>query len=70
LLVDAAAKTHRRLPERCVGCGQCVLACTPRALTMEPTPDYRPPYRNWFSMIAHMVPKFLSTSWHVRNQRR
>ncbi len=69
LVVDAVAKSHRRLTERCVGCGQCVLACNPRALGMQPSPDYRPPYRNWFSMIAHLAPKFLATSWQVYRQR-
>ena len=70
LVVDVSGKTHRRLPERCVGCGQCVVACEGRgALRMEPTPEYRPPYRNWFSMIAHIVPKFLATSRLVRKQR-
>lgn len=70
LVVDVAGKTHRRLPERCVGCGQCVVACdTRRALVMEPTPEYRPPYRNWFSMIAHIVPKFLATGLRVRRER-
>jgi Pyruvate/2-oxoacid:ferredoxin oxidoreductase delta subunit len=55
---------------RCVGCGLCSLACDARhALTMEPVPDYRIPYRSWFSLIARAVPGMLRTSWNVWRQR-
>ena len=71
LIVDVQGKTHRRLGERCVGCGQCLLACEPqRALSMVPAPEYRPPYRSWFSFIAHAAPGFFATSWQVQRQRK
>jgi ferredoxin len=63
--------TFRHLRERCVGCGQCVLACDARrALTMEPVRPYRTPFRNWPSLLAHAAPGFLLTSWNVWRQRR
>jgi hypothetical protein len=36
---------------------------------MEPVPDYRLPYRSWFSLIARAAPGMLRTSWRVWRQR-
>ena len=70
MVVDTRQKTHRHLRERCIGCGLCVLAChQQRALVMEPVPHYRPPYRSWFSLIAHSAPGTLMTFWKLWRQR-
>ncbi|MBU4273759.1 MAG: 4Fe-4S binding protein [Planctomycetes bacterium] len=61
--------SYRHMAERCIGCGLCVLACDQqRALTMTPAAGYRPPYRNWFSLIAHSIPGLLLTSWKLRRR--
>jgi Pyruvate/2-oxoacid:ferredoxin oxidoreductase delta subunit len=71
IVVDTQQKTHRHLRERCIGCGLCVLACQrQRALVMEPVPDYKLPYRSWYSLIAHSMPGALQTSWKLWRQRR
>ncbi len=71
IVVDAQQKTYRHLPERCIGCGLCSLACEKQhALTMEPVPDYRLPYRSWFSLITRSAPGVLRTSWKLWRQRR
>ena len=71
LIVDVPGKTHRRLAERCIGCGQCLLACEPkRALSMVPAPEYRPPYRSWLSLVAHAMPGFFATTWQVARERK
>jgi Pyruvate/2-oxoacid:ferredoxin oxidoreductase delta subunit len=71
IAVDTKQKAYRHLRERCIGCGLCVLACErQRALTMEAVPNYKLPYRSWFSLIAHSMPGMLRTSFKLWRQRR
>lgn len=71
IVVDTQQKTYQHLRERCIGCGLCVLACDKqRALVMEPVPDYKLPYRSWYSMIAHGIPGTLMTSWKLWRERK
>jgi MinD superfamily P-loop ATPase len=71
IIVDTQQKKYTHLTERCIGCGLCAVACDGRfALAMEPVPDYRLPYRSWFSLIAHALSGTLMTNWKVAKQRR
>jgi len=68
---DPRQKTRRYLPERCIGCGLCVLACDRKqAITMDAVPDYQLPYRSSFSLLAHSLPGFVKTAWRVWRERR
>ncbi len=70
LVIDVQQKTRVYQRERCVGCGLCVVACGDRqAIAMEPVPDYKLPYRSWFSMIASSAPKMLKNVWDVWRKR-
>jgi len=71
LVVDMRQKTHQRLPERCIGCGLCTLACDQRhALAMEAVSNPPSAYRNWLSLFAHAIPGTLWNSWKLWRQRR
>ena len=71
LVVDTQNKKHEHLRPQCIGCGLCVVACDrQQAVVMEPVPDYRLPYRSWFSLIAHSAPGAIRKSWQVWRQRR
>lgn len=68
LSVDVKGKQGWQTMERCIGCGQCVVACSKRqAIEMEPVPDYRLPPGSWFALIAgagHKVARnLLGTYW-------
>lgn len=70
LAIDAQQKTRVYQRERCVGCGLCAVACGDRqAITMQPVPDYRLPYRSWFSMIASSAPRMLKSAWDAWRRR-
>jgi Pyruvate/2-oxoacid:ferredoxin oxidoreductase delta subunit len=64
ICVDAKSKSHRHVLERCIGCGLCMLACeAKKAVVMGPVPQYKMPYRSWYSYLFHAVPGIVKTSW-------
>ena len=70
ITVDTRQKTLAHLPARCIGCGLCQLACErQQAVSMAPVPEYRVPYKSWFSWLTHNATSILRTSWSVWRQR-
>jgi Pyruvate/2-oxoacid:ferredoxin oxidoreductase delta subunit len=70
ITVDTRQKTLAHQPARCIGCGLCQLACERQhAIDMEPVPEYRVPYKSWFSWLMHNASALLRTSWSVWRQR-
>ncbi|HLA83452.1 MAG TPA: 4Fe-4S dicluster domain-containing protein, partial [Thermoguttaceae bacterium] len=64
ITVDAKAKTLAYAAHRCVGCGQCLVACERhRAIDLRPVPVQKMPYRSWFSLVAHAMPPLVKASW-------
>lgn len=63
ITVDTRNKTHHHDLKRCVGCGQCVVACDKaRAITMEPVADYKKPPGSYVTLGARLTPNLIRTS--------
>jgi len=64
ITIDLKAKTLSYAPERCIGCGQCLVACQRlRAVAMRPVPRQQMPYRSWFSLISRSLPGMMKVGW-------
>ena len=64
IAIDFAAKTLAHETIRCIGCGLCAVACdAKKAISMEPVPSYKMPYRSWFSLLFHGIPGMVRESW-------
>ncbi len=71
ITVDTRAKTHVHDVKRCVGCGQCVVACDKaRAITMEPVKDYKKPPGSYVALGAKLTPNLLRSSLNAWLARR
>jgi Na+-translocating ferredoxin:NAD+ oxidoreductase subunit B len=71
IVINTRQKTCQHLQHRCIGCGLCVVACDGQhAVSLDPVPSYRRPYRSWLSWMAHSAPGAMLTSWKVWRQRR
>ena len=70
LTVDVDRRTREHLGARCIGCGLCVVACGDRrAVSMEPVPDYRLPYRSWFAYQLRGTAGMVKNAWKVWRTR-
>ncbi|UCC62713.1 MAG: 4Fe-4S binding protein, partial [Anaerolineae bacterium] len=70
-VADRSVKLHQHLPERCIGCGLCAVACDKQhAIQMEPTPKYRRPARSALSTLLHIAPNYLCNAWSVWRKYR
>ena len=70
-VVDTQGKSHQYLPERCIGCGLCAVACDRQhAIQMEPIPQYRKPPQSLLSTLLRVVPNYLRNAWSVWRKYR
>ncbi len=70
ITVDMKGKTHAHQLERCIGCGQCVVACDKKhAVQMDAVADYKKPPGNYASLFARLTPNMLRTALSVWRSR-
>lgn len=70
LAVDGQARKREHFAARCIGCGLCVVACGDRrAVSMEPVPEYRLPYKSWFALQFRASVGLIQSAWKVWRQR-
>lgn len=72
LEVVGEGKSRRLIhkPERCIGCGLCVVACDNGAMTLEEVPEYRKPPGGWTSYLGRYIPTYASTVLKTLSARR
>lgn len=62
--VDTKNKTRLHKAERCVGCGQCLLACDQeKAITMDAVPNYKMPPKTMPTLLMKLAPSFIKNTY-------
>lgn len=71
ITVDAKGKNHIHNVKRCIGCGQCLVACDKqKAVTMEAVPGYAEPPSSYASLAAKLAPNVLRTAYSAWRSRK
>lgn len=64
LIVAPKTRSYQYVPERCIGCGLCAVACEKtHALTMQAEPNYQPPPGSSLSALWQVLPNYLRNAW-------
>jgi Fe-S-cluster-containing hydrogenase component 2 len=70
MLEEGETKRLLHKPERCIGCGLCVVACSEEALTLKEVEGYKEPPSGWPAYLAKYARNHLVNSWKVWSTRR
>jgi Pyruvate/2-oxoacid:ferredoxin oxidoreductase delta subunit len=54
---------------RCIGCGICVVACKPKALTLRPVPEPDPVAESWGGLLTRIAPDLAANAFRAWTSR-
>lgn len=67
---EGDAKGIMHIPERCIGCGLCAVACSKSSVSMRQAATYREPAASWPQFAIRSAPEFVKVIRRVSEQRK
>jgi electron transport complex protein RnfB len=67
---ESDGKRIVHIPERCIGCGLCAVACSKSSIAMKEVPGYKQPLATWPRFVASSIPEQLQILRRVTSSRK
>ena len=67
---EGDSKRVVHIPERCIGCGLCAVACSKSSIVMKEAPGYKQPLATWPRFVASSIPEQVKILRKVSSSRK